>query len=558
MYGIIVLQPLTVLLGALCLSGCQPTSEDASQRPGQAEPSASGLGLHYRDITSQSGIDFKHSIGDGELSNIVESTGGGVALFDYDQDGLLDVYVANGCHMVGVSRGPGVDIRTTNKLYRNLGDGRFIDATDPAGMAHAGYGIGVMVGDYDNDGYPDVYVTNFGPNVLYRNNGDGTFTDVSQVAGVVGAEGDLSVGAAWLDFDNDGLLDLYVGNYVQYDAELEHSLAPEEFPGPLSYSGQPDLLYRNQGDGTFEDVTRAVGVWRPDGRAMGIGAIDYDDDGFVDIYVANDAMENYLFHNEAGQRFTDMALPLGVALNHRGNATSSMTVTFGDYDGDSRVDMFVPDMSYGALYRNEEAKVFTDMTHETGIAVISGPFVGWAAAFIDYDNDGDADIFQVNGDDHHLFGQQDALFENLGDGRFENVSERRGQYFQERLVGRGAAFGDLDNDGDVDAFIANLNDRAVLLLNEGGNQNSWIILNLIGEPSNRDAVGARVRVDAGQRSQVAQKTSSSSYLSQNDHRLHFGLGAAETVDRIEIRWPSGALQVVEHVPARQIVTITER
>lgn len=290
---------------------------------------------------------------------------------------------------------------------------------------------------------------------------------------------------------------------------------------------------------------------------MGVSAADYDDDGYVDIYVANDAMENYLFHNEGGQRFNELALPAGVAYNHAGDATSSMAVDFADYDGDGLMDLFVSDMSYSALYRNEGNGLFRDVTYQAGIAVASGQYVGWASAFIDYDNDGDVDIFKVNGDLQHLFGQEDQLFENLEGRRFRDVSVERGSYFREELVGRGAAFGDYDNDGDIDVFIVNLNDRGVLLRNEGGNKNNWLLIRLVGRSSNRDGVGARLRVVSGDMVQVAQKKNSTGYLSQNDPRLHFGLGENEIVDRIEIVWPSGKVQVLENVRAGQILTISE-
>lgn len=547
---------MTLLLPCLgILVGCR-SSETDGQRP---RPFVAGItgdtGLHYADVTVRAGIDFIHSIGDADLSNLVESNGGGAAFLDYDQDGDLDLYVVSGTFLEGLSDGPRPGDRATNRLYRNRGDGTFEDVTEHARVGDAGYGMGVAVGDYDNDGYPDLYVTNYGPNVLYHNNGDGTFSDVTRRAGV-GDDG-CSVGAVWFDYDNDGLLDLYVGDYIQFDPQYRLFYAPDGFPGPLAYPGQADVLYRNRGDGTFEDVTERAGVLRPDGRAMGIGAADYDADGYVDVFVANDAMENYLFHNLRGERFEEVAIPAGVAFNHRGDATSSMTVSFADYDGDGLLDLFVPDMSYGALYRNEGGGVFSDVTYRSGIAVASGQFVGWAAAFVDYDNDGDPDLFQVNGDDHHLYGQEDLLFENQGDGSFIDVSTARGSYFQRELVGRGAAFGDYDNDGDIDVFIVNLNDRAVLLRNEGGNRHGWLMIRLVGRRSNRDAVGARVTVVSGGLVQVAQRTSASSYLSQNDHRLHFGLGDREKVDRIEIVWPSGVRQTVGDVPARQIITIRE-
>jgi hypothetical protein len=517
-------------------------------------PSSPEEGLHFRDVAWQAGIDFVHSIGDDELSNLVESSGGGAAFLDFDRDAHLDLYVTNGSFIDGFSGGQRPKAPYTNRLYRNRGDGTFEDVTSRARVGDTGYGMGVVVGDYDNDGYPDIYVSNYGPNVLYHNEGDGTFSDVTDRAGV-GGDG-CSVGAAWQDYDNDGLLDLYVGNYVEFDPDYDLYYAPDGYPGPLAYPGQPDVLYRNLGDGEFEDFTERLGILRPDGRAMGVGAADYDADGYIDIFVANDVMPNYLFHNVEGRRFEEVALALGVAYGRNGEATSSMAVDFADFDGDGLIDMYVSDMAYSTLFRNE-GNAFRDVTYAAGVASPAGQFVGWSASFFDYDNDGDLDLFQVNGEIDHLFGQEDQLFENLGGGEFRDVSLERGRYFQQELVGRGGAFGDYDNDGDVDVFIVNLNGRPVLLRNEGGNLQNWLQLELVGGSSNRDAIGARVTLLAGGRTQVAQRKSSTGYLSQGDHRLHFGLGDAETVDRIEIVWPSGTLQTLENVPSRQVLRVVE-
>jgi hypothetical protein len=545
------------LLFAWSLVACGGPKEQpvhAALQPAAA-PQSADTGLHYADVTQQAGINFVHSIGDATLSNLVESVGGGAAWLDYDQDGYLDLYVVSGRFQPGLSEGPKPREQSHNHLYHNNGDGTFTDVTERAGVAGTGYGMGVTVGDYDNDGYPDIYVTNDGPNVLYHNNRNGTFTDVTRRAGVAGKE--CSDGAVWLDYDNDGLLDLYVGNYVQFDPNYHLYYAPDGFPSPLAYPGQPDVLYHNRGDGSFEDVTQRMGIVDHDGRAMGVGAADYDGDGYVDIYVANDHTANYLWHNLAGKRFEDVAVAAGVAFNERGDATSSMTAIFGDYDGDGRMDLFVPDMTYGALYRNEGGGVFTDRTYASGVGVMSGQFVGWAAAFIDYDNDGDLDLFQVDGDPQHLYGQQPLLFENEGRGAFRDVSIARGSFFKRKLVSRGAAFGDYDNDGDIDVFIVNLNDRGVLLRNEGGNRNHWLEIHLVGQESNRDGIGARLTVRAGDLTRVVQRTSGTTYLSTDDPRLHVGLGTRDRVDRIEVIWPSGIVQAVQNVAANQVLTIRE-
>jgi hypothetical protein len=495
------------LLLGWSLAACGGSKEQQVRAPLRPAvvPQRADTGLQYVDVTPQAGIDFVHSIGDATLSNLVESVGGGAAWLDYDQDGYLDLYVVSGTFRPGLSEGP-----------------------PPSGRYH---------------------------NHLYHNNRNGTFTDVTRQAGVAGDQ--CSDGAVWLDYDNDGLLDLYVGNYVQFDPTYHLYYAPDGFPSPLAYPGQPDVLYHNRGDGTFEDVTQRMGIVDRDGRAMGVGAADYDGDGYVDIYVANDHTANYLWHNLGGKRFEDVAVAAGVAFNERGDATSSMTATFGDYDGDGRLDLFVPDMTYGALYRNEGGGVFSDRTYASGVGVMSGQFVGWAAAFIDYDNDGDLDLFQVDGDPKHLYGQQALLFENEGKGRFRDVSIARGSFFKRKLVSRGAAFGDYDNDGDIDVFIVNLNDRGVLLRNEGGDHNHWLEIRLVGRESNRDGIGARLTVRAGDLTQVLQRTSGTTYLSTNDPRVHVGLGAHDRVDRIEVIWPSGVSQVVRDVAANQVLTIQE-
>ena len=524
---------------------------------GTRGPAPAEEGASFIDVADYVGIDFVHSLGDEDLSNIVETVGSGAAFLDYDGDGWMDVYVANYTFLEGVSSGAAPDRLPRNRLYRNHEGTYFEDVTERARVADAaGFGMGVAVADYDNDGDADIYQCNYGANVLFRNNGDGTFTDVAERAGV---QGDANtVGAVWLDYDNDGLLDLYVGNYLEYDPDYTFFYAPDGFPPPMAYPGQPDVLYRNDGDGTFTDVTRETGLYKPEGRMMGVAAADYDGDGFVDIYVANDAMANYLYHNDGGETFRDVSLKSGVAFSEGGEETSSMAADFADYDGDGRLDLFVADIHFSALYRNEGSGLFSDVTVPSGIAAPSGQYDGWGAAFVDYDNDGDVDIFKANGDMNHLFGHEDQIFENLGDGTFRDASIESGSYFRRELLARGAAFGDYDNDGDMDVLIVNLADHAVLLRNENLDGNNWILLALVGNDSNRDGVGALVTVTAGGKTQLAPKESASGYLSTNDPRMHFGLGTADVVDRIEIRWPSGIVQVIEEVPANQILTVEER
>jgi len=512
---------------------------------------------YFQEIIKYSGIDFTHTIGDDHLSNLVESVGGGAVFFDYDQDGFLDLYLSNGNYTEGLSMNedhPAVKT-SENRLFRNLGNGTFEDQTKKARVGDRGYGMGMTVGDFDNDGYPDIYVSNHGTNVLFHNNGNGTFSNITKKAGVGGNE--CSVGAVWLDYDNDSFLDLYVGNYIEFDAQYNYYYAPDGFPGPMAYDGQPDILYHNNGDGTFTDVTKEMGVFNSDGRAMGVGAADYDNDGFVDIFVSNDHMINYLYHNNQGKGFEDRGIMSGVAFNQIGEATISMSVDFADYNNDGLVDLFVSDDVYCSLYKNEGNGVFSEMSYNAGIAVACGQFVGWASSFLDYDNDADLDLFKVNGELKHLYGQEDQLFENAGNGNFIDISTDRGEYFQQELVGRGASFGDFDNDGDFDAYIVNLNDKGALLRNNKGNLNNWIALQLIGETSNRDGIGARVTVVSGGVQQFAQKKSSSGYLSQNDPRMYFGLADNKMVESIEIIWPSGKIQKIENIDARQFLTVKE-
>ena len=538
--------------GILTMS-CGRSDQSAETRA--LEPLPPETDAFFTEITVPAGIDFVHSVGDDHLSNLVESVGGGAVFLDYDQDGWIDLYLSNGSYNQDLSRGEPKDEELKNCMYRNLQDGHYSNVTKNTKTGDQGYGMGMTVGDYDNDGYPDIYISNYGPNVLYHNNGDGTFKDVTKKAGVGGDA--CSVGAVWFDYDNDGLLDLYVGNYIKFDPKYNYYYAPDGFPGPMAYDAEPDVLYHNLGDGKFEDVTHEMGVFNPEGRAMGVGAADYDNDGWVDLYVANDHMINYLWHNEAGKKFKDTGVSTGVAFNQVGEGTISMSVDFADYDGDGLLDLFVSDDAYCSLYKNLGNGLFSEMSDPAGIAQPSGQFVGWASSFIDYDNDGDLDIFKVNGELKHLYGQEDQLFENQGNGKFVDVSVDRGPYFQKEFVGRGACFGDYDNDGDIDAYIVNLDSTGVLLRNDKGNLNNWIQLKLVGTKSNRDGIGARITVTAGDIRQVAQKKSTNGYLSQNDPRMHFGLGKHEKVDKIEIIWPSGTTQTLENIKSGQVITVTE-
>jgi len=467
----------------------------------------------------------------------------GCTAADIDNDGDLDLFVSN--------------YNENNFLYLNNGDGTFTKVTSGNIVTDGGKSVGCAFGDYDNDGFVDLYVANRDQaNFLYKNNGDGTFKDVTKRAGVAGGI-ECSVGAVWFDYDNDGLLDLYVANYLFFDPTYKYFYAPDGFPGPMAYDVQADVLYHNKGDGEFEDVTKAMGITDIDGRGMGVGAADYDDDGFVDIYVANDHSLNYLWHNDGGKGFTDRGTMSGTAFGQSGEGTVSMSVDFADFNGDGLLDLFCSDDKYCSLYQNVGNGVFSDQSYQSGIAMPAGQYVGWSSSFIDYDNDGDVDIFKINGALKHLYGQEDQLFENIGEGKFKDVSIEKGSHFTKELVGRGASFGDYDNDGDMDAFIVNLNDRPSFLRNNKGNQNNWLTLSLVGQTSNRDGIGSRIKITSGGVVQTAQKKSTTGYLSQNDPRMHFGLGKNNVIDKLEIKWPSGQVQVLENVKANQILTVKE-
>ena len=546
--------PAAVLLAiVLIFPGCSPPSSDRDQPVAQLPESN---GDFFQQISPDNGVNFRHSVGDHHMDNLVETVGGGAAFLDYNRDGYLDLYMSNGSYTEGLSEGePDGDNDHRNQLFRNRGDGTFEDVTEEAGVGHTGYGMGMTVGDINNDGYPEIYVTNYGPNALYLNNGDGTFTDISREAGVEGD--DCSVGAVWFDYDNDGFIDLYVGNYIEYDPDYGYYYAPDGFPGPMAYDGQVDRLYRNLGNQTFEDVTEAMGIVNPDGRAMGVGAADFDGDGWVDIFVANDHMVNNIYRNLEGKGFEDFGTHTGMAFNQAGEATISMSVDFADYNGDGLIDVFMSDDTYCSLYQNQGGGVFRDMSYPSGISMAAAQHVGWSSSFIDYDNDGDVDLFKANGELKHLYGQEDQVFANIDGEKFEDISVELGEYFHAENVGRGACFGDYDNDGDLDGYVVNLNDHGVFLRNNLGNENNWITFDLEGTVSNRDAIGALVRLSAGGKEQVGVRRSTTGYLSQNDHRLHFGLAGADKVEFVEIRWPSGKVQRLEDLEANQILKIRE-
>jgi enediyne biosynthesis protein E4 len=543
------------LLAVITVYSCKGPSA-GGKKSAKTAPAANDE--YFQEIAQQIGLDFVHSIGEEHMENIIQSVGGGGAFIDYDKDGFMDVFICSGTWQKSLCHDPKPEVLPHNHLYHNLGNGTFEDVTEKAGLSEPFYSMGVTVGDFNNDGYPDIYVSNYGANVLFKNNGNGTFSDVTKKAKVAGGEGICSVGAAWFDYDNDGLLDLYVGNYLSFDPDYKYFYAPDGFPGPMAYDAQPDVLYHNLGDGVFEDVTEKMGIKDPDGRAMGVGVIDYDNDGWVDVYVANDHTLNFLWHNDQGKGFTNKGTMSGTGFSQGGEATVSMSVDFADFNNDTLIDMFVSDDSYCSLYQNTGNGLFTEMGVTSGISSAAAQFVGWSSAFFDYDNDGFQDIYKGNGALKHLYGQEDQIFRNMGDGTFKDVSLELGSYFSKEMVGRGVCVGDYDNDGDEDVLVVNLNDPCVFLRNNKGSvANNWLTVDLTGTKSNRDAIGASVKIFSEGVTQYAQRKSTTGYLSQNDQRIHFGLGKRQKVDRIEIRWPSGKHQVIENVKPNQILKVTE-
>jgi len=522
--------------------------------------------IQLRDVTKQTGIAFRHTDGSSGRRYIMETVSAGLALLDYDRDGDVDIYFLNGAPL------PGTNPKQTprNALYRNDGRFQFTDVTDKAGVGDTGYGLGVAAADYDNDGDLDLYLNNFGPNVLYRNNGDGTFSVVTQQAGV-GNGDEVGAGTCFLDADKDGDLDLYVARYLEFSYDRQIPPATRGFPGypnPRNYPPMPDTLYRNNGNGTFTDVSRESGIAAHAGWGMGMVCGDYDNDGDTDIFVGNDVSENFLFTNDGTGKFEETGLISGTAFDLDGNAQGSMGVDCGDYDNDGRLDFYLTSyqQQFTALYRNSGDGFFDDVKLLNGAASGTHPYVTWGNTFADFDNDGDRDIFVACGhlmdnvelfDDTTSYYTRNIMLMNTGNGKFVNVSDRCGNGLAVKLSSRGAAFGDLDNDGDVDVVVLNSRREPTILRNDSPTKNHWIQIRLRGVKTNRDGVGAHVRVFAGDLTQIDEVHSGRGYQSHYGMRLHFGLGGHDRVDRIEVRWIGGGVDVLENVRADQSLTITE-
>jgi len=520
-----------------------------------------------RDVTSQTGISFRHTDGGSGYHYIVETFASGLTTFDYDGDGLTDIYFLNG----GSLRGMKADVPPTNALYRNSGGLKFADVTGEAGVGDTRHGLGVCVGDYDNDGNPDLFVNNFGPNVLYRNNGDGSFTDVTSSAGL-GRGDTVGAGANFLDMDSDGDLDLFVANYVRFSYENHVTTTVRGAPwyaGPRDFPPQPNNLFRNNGDGDFTDVSEQSGITAHAGAGMGTICVDYDNDDDTDVFVCNDQLWDFLFQNDGTGKFEEVALLAGVACNFAGETVGSMGADCADYDNNGLLDLFMTDFEQQKpiLFRNLGHGMFEDVTMQTGVSVASFAHVKWGSGLVDFDNDGYQDIFIGCG---HLGEDFDetasrtssymvcpVLLKNRGNGKFVDVSGHSGDGMKLKLVARGVAFDDLDNDGRVDVVILNSRRGPTVLRNESVTGNHWIQIRLCGARANRNGVGARVKLTVGDLEQFAEVHSGRSYQSHFGSRLHFGLGKRLHVDEIEVAWNGGGTNIVEDLDVDRCVTIVE-
>lgn len=523
--------------------------------------------IQLTDVTAQTGIDFIHSDGSSGKRYIVETVASGLATFDYNQDGWIDILFLNGSKLPGA---PPSAPQTQNALYRNDGNWRFTDVTKQAGLTDTAYHLGVCVGDVDNDGDPDIFLNNFGQNILYRNNGNGTFTDVSQKAGIHGPV-KVGAGASFLDSDGDGDLDLFVANYVDFTFKTHHIGHMNGFPayvGPLNYPSTSNQFYRNNGDGTFSEASEESGIAASQGAGMGVIAIDYDNDLDTDLIVGNDLRPDFVFRNDGKGIFKEVGALLGVAYDSFGNVLGSMGIECADWNHDGWMDLYVTpyQRQLAPLFQNYQGAYFEDVSRKTGAALGSYAQVKWGVGLIDFDNDSHRDIFVACGhlidnvdafDTSTSYGETNIVLKNTGTGKFKEVSDQCGSGLSPALSSRGAVFDDLDNDGDIDAVVLNSRARPTIIRNDTKTQNHWLQITLQGKKTNRDGIGARVTVKTKQLTQTDEVHSGRSYQSDFGKRLHFGLGAATKVDEIQVQWIGGGKDVIRDIDADRLIKIVE-
>ncbi len=559
------MRPLQVLCPiALCL-----LLGAFASRPGSTTPSS----IRFQDIAGSAGVHFTTENCPTPEKHQPETMPAGIALLDYDRDGFLDIYLVNGANMPSLAK---TEPKYYNRLFHNNGNGTFTDVTERAGVAGSGYGMGVAVGDYDNDGWPDLYVANVNGNQLFHNNGNGTFTDVTAKAGVGGGKLNgrkmWSISAGWFDYNNDGLLDLFVSNYCQWDSQHEPvctGLNGRGYCHPNSFGPLPNTLYRNNGDGTFTDVSEETGIASVEGKGMGVVFADYDHDGFMDVFVANDNSPNLLFHNLAGKKFEEVGVNAGVAYNEDGNAIAGMGADFRDVNNDGLPDLWHTAIENETfpLFLNRGAGRFSNDTQSSRLARLTRTMSGWSNGVVDLDNDGWKDLVVARGNvmdnideisRHFHYAEPNAVFRNLGNGEFEDVSATAGADFERPAANRGLAYGDFDNDGRVDLVVTALGSPVRLFRNVTETQNHWIAVKLVGTRSSRMGIGAQIRITmANAQQQYQTVTTSTGYAASSDPRAHFGLGASNLAREIEIHWPSGTQQMLRNVQADRVITVEE-
>jgi enediyne biosynthesis protein E4 len=567
-------QPTPTASPAPARTGKSYSSAIPANKPPPSAPQAQSP-VTFTDVTNLSNVKFKRASSLTATKYLLEAMGSGIAMFDYDNDGRLDLFFANGAALKDAMPKSEVpdkrDPQYWNRLYHQKDDGTFEDVTERVGLKGAGFGMGVAAADYDNDGYADLYVTGYVSNFLYRNNGDGTFTDVTKKTGVAG--GGWSTSAAWVDFDRDGKLDLFVGRYMEWDFDIGSVYCGELRPGyraychPDNFKGATSILYRQLADGSFEDVSARAGIQAEGGKALGVGLGDFDNDGLTDIFVANDSVRQSLYHNKGDGTFADIAVSSGAGYDENGKTFAGMGIDVGDYDNDGYLDIFITTLSNEtyALYHNDRDLNFAYTTNSAGVGQITLLNSGWGTRFLDVNNDGLRDIFVAQShvldtiektNPYLKYKQSPLLMLNTGKG-FVNVSATAGTAFLNSYIGRGAAFGDLNNDGQIDVVMSTL-DGAPVLLRNNGTKNHWLGLSLVGSKSNRSGIGARITVtDSGGKKQILDANTSGSYLSSNDPRIVVGLGSASTVRTVEVKWPSGTVQTISEPQLDRYLVVSE-